>query len=184
MLNEIVKRLREACESNWPTPSPSDNAIWLMLEAAELVSECARVPDFLDVEPTRNNPRTATFSDIEREAADVLVMLVSLLNDFNVNLLDAFGRGVLRLYYTHAVGYNDLQLQQIFTTEVELYEAEVTPLVARMFSEVENNAELTIAVANCLSEHTVEGYRKFAAFLGENYLSYYSLMQAPVIWPQ
>lgn len=90
MLNKLVRQVRQNCEEAWPTPSPRDCAMWLGTEVGELYDELMRLPGFPDVTPTRNNPRDSSIERVAEEAADVLLMLVSTVEPFGIDLFAAF----------------------------------------------------------------------------------------------
>lgn len=96
-VNQVLRDLREACESKWPTPSASDSYIWLTTEVGELGDELARIPGFLDVVATRSHPRDGSLANVRKEAADVLIMLASVCEHFGIDLNRAYAHRVQEL---------------------------------------------------------------------------------------
>lgn len=94
--------MRQQAEHNWPTPSPSDSALYTVTEVGELIDELVRLPGFLDVVPTRNHPRMGSVEKAAEEAADVLIMLVTTVEHFGIDLEDAFIDRVNELAYRYS----------------------------------------------------------------------------------
>lgn len=103
-LNQVVRDLRRECESKWPTPSASDSYIWLITEVGELGDELARLPGFLDIKPTRNNPRLGSLARVQDEAADVLLMLITVCEHYGIDLEVSFMRRVTGLLNRYRQG--------------------------------------------------------------------------------
>lgn len=101
-LRPIIADLRHDCERNWPTPSPTDSLIWLFTEMGEFAEELSRLPGFLDTKPTRNHPRETSRPEVSEEAADVLIMLITLCTLVNIDLERAFMEKVAKLRLRHS----------------------------------------------------------------------------------
>lgn len=114
MLNKRLRETRSKIDDVWVTPTAKDDVLWILTEiselgralmhyvdvaikAGDLVDSLMRLPGFPDIEPTRANPRTTALDDVAEEAADVLIMLISLCDELDIDLYTAFATKLHKL---------------------------------------------------------------------------------------
>jgi len=83
---KAVRVLREAIADIWPHPPPFDSWAFAVTELAEVGDVLLRMNLFGKKKYIRNNEKSATKEDLARKLGDVMLMLATLANHFNIDL--------------------------------------------------------------------------------------------------
>ena len=85
-LQKAVRELRMALTGKWPHPPPFDSWAFAITELAEVGDILLRMELFGKKKYIRNNEKPATREDLARELGDVMLMLATLANHFDIDL--------------------------------------------------------------------------------------------------
>jgi len=85
-MQKAVRELRMAITDKWPHPPPFDSWAFAVTELAEVGDVLLRMNLFGKKEYIRNNEKPATSEDLARELGDVMLMLCTLANHFDIDL--------------------------------------------------------------------------------------------------
>jgi len=85
-MQKAVRELRMAITDAWAHPPPFDSWAFAVTELAEVGDVLLRMSLFGKKEYVRNNEKPATREDLARELGDVMLMLCTLANHFDIDL--------------------------------------------------------------------------------------------------
>lgn len=85
-MQKVVRELRKAIVDRWPHPPPFDSWAFTVTELAEVGDVLLRMGLLGKKKYIRNNEKPATREDLARELGDVMLMLATLANHFDIDL--------------------------------------------------------------------------------------------------
>lgn len=85
-MQRAVRELREALMGKWPHPPPFDSWAFTVTELAEVGDILLRMDLLGKKKYVRNNEKPSTREDLARELGDVMLMLATLANHFDIDL--------------------------------------------------------------------------------------------------